>query len=166
MTKERKIMFREMVRKQKHLTQDEIVSLLKTEKRGVLSVIGDEEYPYGVPMNHWYNEKDGNIYFHCGTGVSSHRNESLAKHDKVSFCVVGPAEHQNDWVYKVKSVIVFGRMEMIEDKDTIIDIVTELAHKFTDDNEYIKKEMDSSLHRTLLLKLNVEHICGKWVEES
>lgn len=159
-------MFREMVRKQKHLTQEEIIELLKTEKRGVLSVIGDEGYPYGVPMNHWYNEADGNIYFHCGTGVSSHRNESLAKQDRVSFCVISAPEHQNDWVYKLKSVIVFGRMEMIEDKETIKKAVTELAHKFTDDDRYIQKEMDTSLHRTLLLKLNVEHICGKWVEES
>ncbi|MBQ8315851.1 MAG: pyridoxamine 5'-phosphate oxidase family protein [Lachnospiraceae bacterium] len=59
-------MFRELLRKNKQLSDEECVELLKNETRGVLSVIGDEGYPYGMPMNHWYNEEDGAIYFHCG----------------------------------------------------------------------------------------------------
>ena len=31
--------------------------------RGVLSVLDDNGYPYGIPMNHWYNEEDGKLYF-------------------------------------------------------------------------------------------------------
>ena len=47
-------MFREMTRKKQLLSQERIVEILKEEKRGVLSVIGDEGYPYGVPVNYWY----------------------------------------------------------------------------------------------------------------
>jgi nitroimidazol reductase NimA-like FMN-containing flavoprotein (pyridoxamine 5'-phosphate oxidase superfamily) len=49
-------MFRELVRKNKELTKDECRKILTEEKRGVLSVIGDNDYPYGMPMNHFYNE--------------------------------------------------------------------------------------------------------------
>ena len=55
-------MFRELVRKNKQLSHEECIAILKEETRGVLSVLGDNDYPYGMPMNHWYNEEDGNIY--------------------------------------------------------------------------------------------------------
>ena len=158
-------MFRELVRKNKQMPHEECIELLKTEKRGVVSVLGDNDYPYGTPMNHWYNEEDGCIYFHCGKG--GHRTESLQKHDKVSFCVFNQGvREEGEWTYKVKSVIVFGKIEIIEDKETIIDITTKLSLKFTGDVEYIKKEIENHLHRTLLLKLTPEHICGKNVVES
>ena len=55
-------MFRELIRKNKQLPEQEVIEILKEEKRGVLSVLGDDGYPYGTPMNHWYNEEDGKIY--------------------------------------------------------------------------------------------------------
>ena len=52
-------MFREMVRKKQQLTREEAIELLKKEPRGVLSLLGDDGYPYGVPIDHWYNSEDG-----------------------------------------------------------------------------------------------------------
>jgi len=157
--------FRELTRKNRQISMEECIEILKSEKRGVLSVIGDEGYPYGAPMNHWYNEEDGCLYFHCGKG--GHRNDSLEKCDKVSFCVYdGGYREEGQWALKIKSVIVFGRMEIIDDAETIIDITTKLSYKFTDDSEYIRKEIEANLHRTLLLRLKPEHICGKKVVEA
>ena len=48
-------MFRELTRKKQKLSMEECLQILKSEKRGVLSVNGDNDYPYGMPMNHWYN---------------------------------------------------------------------------------------------------------------
>ena len=63
-------MFRELLRKKQKLTESECIDLLINEKRGVLSVCGDNGYPYGMPMNHFYNESDGCIYFHTGKRVT------------------------------------------------------------------------------------------------
>ena len=52
-------MFREVTRKKQCLTKDKIIEILRTEKRGGLSVMGDEGDPYGVPINYWYNEENG-----------------------------------------------------------------------------------------------------------
>ncbi len=158
-------MFRELVRKNKQLSQEECIRLLTEETRGVLSVLGDDDYPYGMPMNHFYNPEDGKIYFHCGN--VGHRLEALQKHDKVSFCVYDKGYREDGhWAYKVKSVIVFGRMEIIDDMDKIVDITTKLSYKFIQDDEYIKGEIASSGHRTLLLQINPEHMCGKFVTEA
>ena len=158
-------MFRELTRKQKKLPQGECIEILKNETRGVLSVLGEGDYPYGTPMNHFYNDADGSIYFHCGN--IGHRLEALRKHDKVSFCTYDRGyRKEGEWAWNVRSVIVFGRVEIIDDPDTIADITTKLSLKFTQDIEYIQKEIKQHAHRTLLLKLTPEHMCGKLVNES
>lgn len=158
-------MFRELIRKNKQLPEEECVRLLKTETRGVLSVNGDDGYPYGVPMNHYYNDEDGCIWFHCGEG--GHRLDALTQSDKVSFCVYERGTRADgDWAYDVRSVIVFGRVELIRDRDTIVEIATRLSRKFTQDEDYIRREIEQHVHRTVLLKLTPEHICGKRVKEA
>ena len=158
-------MFREMKRKNKAITKEECIKLLKNEKRGVLSVIGDGGYPYGVPMNHFYNEEDGCLYFHTGKG--GHRNESLFKNNKASFTVYDSGYKENgDWALHIKSVIVFGEAELIEDAEIIKNITRKLSYKFTSDDAYIDKEIKAFLNETVLLKLNIKHMCGKLVKES
>ena len=158
-------MFRELERKQKQLSPEECACILKTEKRGVLSVCGDNGYPYGMPMNHWYNEEDGMIWFHCGN--TGHRLDALKKDDRVSFCVYDEGyRNPGQWALTIKSVIVFGRIEIIDDPEKIVEITTKLSYKFTQDEAYIRKEIEQYAHRALLLALVPEHICGKLVEES
>ncbi len=158
-------MFRELIRKNKQLSYDECIYIMKNETRGVLSVNGDDGYPYGMPMNFFYNDTDGCIYFHCGK--TGHRIDSLNKSDKVSFCVYDKgAKEEFDWAYNVKSVIVFGRVEIVEDLATIEDITFKLSLKFTSDKEYIEKEIKEHGNKTLLIKLKTEHICGKLVKEA
>ena len=49
---------------------------------------------------------------------------------------------------------------------SVAEITTKLSHKFTQDDSYIKKEIEQNVHRTLLLVLSIEHICGKKVVEA
>jgi len=158
-------MFRELARKNKQISMEECVEILNQEKRGVLSVLGDEDYPYGMPMNHWYDEENGIVWFHCGK--VGHRLDALRRHDKVSFCVYDQGyREEGDWALNIRSVIVFGRMEIVDDMDTIVDVTTRLSHKFTLDDAYIQKEIQQSAKGTLLLRLVPEHICGKRIKES
>ena len=158
-------MFRELVRKKKQLSQEACLYILRTERRGVLSVIGDDGYPYGTPMNHFYNDDDGCIYFHCGK--LGHRLDALRACDKVSFCVYDRGVAQpGDWALDVNSVIVFGRVEIIDDLKQIEDITTKLSRLFVQDEDYIRAEIEGHAHLTLLLKLRPEHICGKQVHEA
>ena len=158
-------MFRALDRKNQQLSVEDCVHVLKTERRGVLSVLGDEGYPYGMPMNHWYEEGSGAIWFHCGK--SGHRLDALKTCDKVSFCVYDQGQrNEGEWAWKVKSVIVFGRVEMIDDPEKVAEITTKLSHEFTQDEEYIQREIRAAAHKTLLLRLLPEHICGKLVTEA
>ena len=158
-------MFRELKRKNKQVPHEECIRLLKKELRGVLSVLGDDGYPYGSPMNYWYNEEDGCIYFHSAR--VGHRPEALKKHDKVSFCVCDEGYHEEgDWALTITSVIVFGKIELITDVDTVVDICTRLSYKYTQDEEFINGELKMFSRGTLLMKMTPEHICGKKVREA
>ena len=158
-------MFREIVRKKQALTLDECKEILKNEPRGVLSLIGDDGYPYGVPINYYYNEDDGHIYFH--SGKSGHKVDALRACNKASFCVYdGGYRNEGDWALNIKSIIVFGRIQIVEDFDKAMDICRKLSFKFTDDSEYIEKEIASFGKNTLCLELVPEHITGKRIKES
>mgnify|MGYP003304550953 CR=1 FL=1 len=109
--------------------------------------------------------ENGKIYFHCGN--VGHRLEALRKENKVSFCVYDKGfRRENEWAWNVKSVIVFGRMDVLSDAKLIMDICEKLSYKFTDDTAYIEKELKESTKNTLLLRLTPEHISGKLVNEA
>ena len=158
-------MFRNMVRFKQQIGEEECLRILKEEKRGVLSVLGDDGYPYGMPINHYYCEEDGKIYFHGG--MQGHKIDALRRCDKASFCVYDEGyREEGDWALHIKSVIVFGRVEFIEDRETIYRLSAELSRKFTQDEAYIQGELDRSGPRTLMFALVPEHMTGKLVNES
>jgi len=158
-------MFRELSRKKQQLSHAECIEILKSEKRGILSVNGDDGYPYGTPMNHFYNEEDGKLYFHCGK--TGHRSDALKRDAKASFCVTDSGTPTPDhWALNFRSIIVFGTVKLIEDPKKIVEITTKLCHKFTRDEAYINHELEHFAKATLLLELTPEHLCGKTVNES
>lgn len=158
-------MFREMMRFKQQLTQEECVKILKEEPRGVLSVLGDGDYPYGMPINQYYCEEDGKLYFH--SGMKGHKIDAMKRHDKASFCTYDSGfRREGEWALNIKSVIVFGRIEIIEDRDRIYEIARKLSYKFTDDETYIEREIKHSGPRTLMFALVPEHMSGKIVNEA
>lgn len=158
-------MFRELTRKNKQISTEECIEILVRERRGVLAVSGDGGYPYAMPMNYLYNTDDGCIYFHTGRG--GHRLDALLRSPKVSFCICeNGCRAAGEWAYTVRSVIAFGKVEIIDDTEQVREIATRLSHKFTNDEDYIKSEIDKYATATLLLKLTPEHICGKRVVEA
>ena len=157
-------MFREVVRKKQALEKEECIRILKEEKRGVLAVLGDDAYPYAVPVNHYYCEEDGHLYFHGGK--SGHRVDAVRRHGKVSYCVYdGGTRQEGEWWLRFKSVIVFGTIREVEDKEKILDISRRLSLKFTQDLDYIEEEVRRSGPGTALLELIPEHMTGKAVNE-
>ena len=158
-------MFRKLAKANKAISHEACIELLKNQKRGVLSVLGDDDYPYGMPLNHFYDEETGKIYFHSGN--YGHRKDAIQKHDKVSFCVLSdPQPVEGQWGLDLQSVIVFGRMKIITELDVVKDVSRKLSFKFTQDQEWIEKEIEAFAKATIILELTPEHMSGKFVNES
>ena len=158
-------MFRPMRRIKQQLSKEECVQILNKEVRGVLSVLGDSGYPYGVPINFYYSENENKIYFHGSR--EGHKIDSIKNCDKVSFCVFGkgaPSETKKGLDYK--SVIVFGRIKILEDREKTIDICRQLSQQFDFGEDYIEEEIRKFAQFVMVLELTPEHITGKLVNES
>ena len=158
-------MFRPMRRFKQLISDEECKEVLRSESRGVLSVIGDEGYPYGIPMDHWYSETDGKLYFHCAR--EGHKLDAIRQCNKVSYCVMDKGFRKDgEWALNIRSVVIFGRIKIVDDEEKRIEIGTNLCRKFTDDESYIEHEVKNALPRALCLELTPEHITGKLVNES
>ena len=152
-----------MRRKHRQLSEEECIQILISEPRGVLAVLGDYDYPYTVPMSHVY--VDGKIYFHGAQ--TGHKNDAVKKYEKVSYCVIDKGVKAEDsWWYTFKSVVVFGKIKIITDRDEKIDKLTKLGDKFFPTHEETVDEINRLLDKTEVFEITVDHMSGKLVEEK
>ena len=152
-------MFRKMRRSHQQMPDDEVKKVLENASYGTLAVIGDNGYPYAVPVNFvYYNDK---IYFHCAK--SGHKIDSINENSKVSFCIVGEEEViPEKYTTYYKSVIVFGNAKTVIDDKLKREAVTALAKKyvpFSDDE--IKKEVDSFFNPLCVVEISIDSVTGK-----
>ena len=150
-----------MRRHRQQLSQEECVEILTNEPRGVLALLGDDDYPYAIPMSHVY--VDGKIYFHGA--MTGHKNDAVKKHDKASYCVMDKGV-KTDWWYTFRSVIVFGRIRTLTDRDEKIDKLTHIGDKFFPTHDETVSEINKLLDRTEVFEITIEHMTGKVVEEN
>lgn len=73
-----------MRRKRQQLSNEEAVSILNRSTSGTLALLGDNDYPYAVPISFVY--ADGRIYFH--SALAGHKVDAIRHCDKASFCVI------------------------------------------------------------------------------
>lgn len=154
-----------MRRFKQQISNEECIEILKNEPRGILSLLGDDGYPYGIPMSHFYDEKDGKIYFHGAK--EGHKIDAIKNYEKASFCVYDKGyRKEGEWALNIKSVVAFGKIKLINDIKKAEEICSNLVKKFTDDQEYLEKELANALSRVQCLEFTIEHMTGKLVNES
>ena len=158
-------MFRPMRRIKQQLPDEEALEVLKNAKRGVLSVIGDEGWPYGIWLNPHYREADGRIYFHGAK--EGHKIDSLRKDNRVTFTAIDEGvRDEGGWAYTFRSIVVFGHIEFVENHEFALELCRELARRFKPSEEDIEKEIQMAGARVQVLCLVPEHITGKRVHEA
>ena len=152
-------MFRKMRRAAQELSVAECTQILKNGDDGVLSVLGDDDYPYGVPINYFY--EDGKIYLHCAK--SGHKIDAIKKHDKVSFCVIDKHKVLPEfYATQYSSVIAFGRAAVMDDADKMREAVRRLALKFCPgDEKGVDAEIVKDFPALAMIEITIEHMTGK-----
>lgn len=158
-------MFRKMRRFKQQVPEETCIEILKREPRGVLAVLGDDGYPYTVPLDFYYDESDGKIYFHGAK--EGHKLDAIAKCDKVSFCVMDQGfKKDGDWALNITSVVVFGRIKPVDDFEKTKEKVCKLGLKYHPTAQAVEIEWENAKNRVLCLELTPEHMTGKLVNEK
>lgn len=158
-------MFRKMRRKKQEISHEECLPILKAERRGVLSVMGDEGYPYAIPMNFYYEEKEEKIYFHCA--AEGHKIDAVKKCNKGCFTTWNRGyKEEGDWAFHVTSVIAFGKMKIIDDRSVVMEKLRRLALKYYPTKEEAEEEISKNGAGPQMIVFHIEHLTGKRVKEK
>ena len=156
-------MFRKMRRFKQQLSEEECLEILKTAKRGVLAVLGDEGYPYAVPLDFVY--EDGKIYFHCAK--EGHKLDAILREPKCSFCVLSDGVPEPDsWWFHFSSVISFGKIAILEDPEAVREKLILLGRKYMPTEAEIQADIIKNGPKAYVLELTIEHMTGKRVKEN
>ena len=147
-----------MRRKDKALSEEDMIQVLNAASYGVLSTISEDGAPYGVPINYVY--KDGKIYFH--SALVGHKLDNIKLNNTVSFCVVTDVGTIPDkFTTKYKSVIISGTANEIDEdgKEEAFKLFLErFSSNFMESGmDYINKAGGSAR----IFQIDVKHISAK-----
>ena len=152
-------MFRELIRKKKQIPQEDCIALLKSENRGVLSVNGDDGYPYATPVN--YIVVNDTVYIH--SAPYGYKMECLEKSRKCCFSVIVSAQIIASKITAAfESVIITGDVAIVTDeteKRTALEAFVTQKHPGYEDIGF--KMIDKLFHKTALLRIDAKEMTGK-----
>ena len=153
------MVFREMRRKRQLLSEAESIGILESATSGTLALLGDNGYPYAVPVSYVYN--DGKLYFH--SALSGHKVDAIRNCDKASFCVIAQdVVNPEKYTTFFRSVIAFGRIHIIEDEGEKLTAARLLGNRYNpNQDEALQKEIESGLSHMLSIRFDIEHLTGK-----
>jgi hypothetical protein len=148
-----------MRRRDRELSEAEALDLLARSEFGVLATVGPDGWPYAVPVNHAL--VDGALLIHCAT--AGHKLDNLAFEARVSYCVVTQAEVlPEELATRYESAIAFGRAVRLEDEAERRAALRAFGLRFAAQHpESVHREIEKDLFRTVVLRLDLEHVTGK-----
>ena len=152
-------MFRDMRRKKQQLSEDECLAILDAATSGVLAVLGDDGYPYGVPLS--FARVGRQLVFH--SAAQGHKIDAVKAHPQASFTVVAqddvvPSEYNTHF----RSVIAFGQVRIVEDRDEKLALLRALGERYWPGHDAeLEAEIAPRFDRMHVLAFDIEHLTGK-----
>lgn len=134
-------------------------NILESGEYGFLSTVSEDGSPYCIALSHILLDKA--IYFHCA--VQGHKIDNIRRDNRVCYTVVGRTKVvQAEFTTEYESAVVFGRAEIIDDKQEKLHAMLKICEKYTP--EFIDKAEEiilQAMDRMLIGKITVERITGK-----
>ena len=148
-----------MRRKRQQLDEGTCRSILERMTSGVLALRGEGGYPYAVPLS--YVLCGEHIYFH--SAPAGHKVDAIRGDARASFCVVERDEVKaEEFTTYFRSVIVFGKVRLVEDEDEKMAAIRALAAKYSPEEETGReREIGKEFPHLLMIDMNIEHLSGK-----
>ena len=152
----------EMRRAKQRLSPEESLAILEKGSSGVLA-LWDGEEPYAVPLSYVYH--GGKLYFHCAR--AGRKLVAIKVCPRASFCVVAADDViPEKYTTAYRSVIVSGRLRIIEDEAEMVPALRLLAAKYNPlQGEVLDNKIAEGIPRMFMLELRADEISGKQGKE-
>lgn len=148
-----------MRRKDREITdRKEILDIINSAKVMRIAFF-DEEYPYVLPFNFGYEEKDGRLYFYIHTATEGRKNTLIGRNNKVAFELDICHDYvQGSTTSLYESVVGNGTMTEIIDTEEKLSALSLILKQY---GEITYKADSSCAARTRVHRLSVNEISGK-----
>ncbi|MBZ4673396.1 MAG: putative flavin-nucleotide-binding protein [Spirochaeta sp.] len=136
--------------------------LTEKETLAILACLGDDSYPYAIPLNYVY--LDNKLYMH--SAQQGHKVDAIANHRKVSFTVVGQDRIvSKEYTTYFSSVIAFGKARLAEG-DEYTRAFTAFADKYASDRPKQERiEQIRECRQAIIIAIDIDHLSGKQAKE-
>jgi nitroimidazol reductase NimA-like FMN-containing flavoprotein (pyridoxamine 5'-phosphate oxidase superfamily) len=147
-----------MRRSDRAISREEALILLKQAEYGILSTVGEDGCPYGVPLS--FALIGESLYFH--SAMEGRKLDNLTNQPCVSFCIVGNTQVLSArFTTAFESVIVSAKASEVfgtEKQAALEALIDKYSADFkTEGLAYIEK----SQAKTRVIRLAIESITGK-----
>ncbi|MDE5629771.1 MAG: pyridoxamine 5'-phosphate oxidase family protein [Muribaculaceae bacterium] len=151
-------MERKMRRFKQQLDVAAAEAILLQAGNGILSLVGIDGEPYGVPISFTF---DGERYIYFHSAVKGYKIDCIKSNPNCSFCVVGqdlivPEEFTSYF----RSVIVNGTIQILSEHDEILKGLKLLCEKYSPGIDPTS-EISKCINHVAVLRLDIENITGK-----
>jgi uncharacterized protein len=156
-------MLQKMRRTDREISDPKEILLIMKQAQVCRIAISDNNLPYIVPLN--FGIQPGNpmvLYFHCAP--QGRKLDIIRRNNRACFEVeintkIITGKEACDWSMQYRSVIGFGRLEIVQSDEEKIHGLNVLMEHYAGDGPF---EYDPKLlARMVVLKLIVEEISGK-----
>ena len=145
-------------RKDREITTREAIEILDSAEYGVLSTVGKDGQPYGVPLSYVY--RNSSIYFHCA--LIGQKLDNIADNPRVSFCVVGKTKVLPfKFATEYESAVAFGLASEVygnERYNALVWLLEKYCPDFVDEGKQYIGLKDKA---TKVIKIEISHVSGK-----
>jgi uncharacterized protein len=152
-------MVHDMRRIDRALSEDEARRILARADHGFLATVGEDGWPYAVPVNHVL--AGDLLYIHCA--LSGHKLDNLAHEERVAYSAIAHAEiSPKEVTTRYESAIAFGRAGVVADPGEKLKALELLGNRFCAGFEAeVQEEILKDGAKTLVVRIRIERITGK-----
>ncbi len=149
---------REMRRKDRELSPELALRILKDNNHGVLSLVLPDGTPYGVPLNYGFDQSK--IIMHAA--LVGLKMDAIANHPRGCFTVIHKAEVDSANLQTFyASALAFGPLEVITDPvEKRAYLIKLLAHYHISETD-AQKALEVDTPYTSVIVLSIEQLTGK-----
>ena len=147
-----------MRRKDRQVSAEVAMEYLKASVYGVLSTVGPDGEPYGIPLTYAVEEGGKSLVFHCAR--DGYKLDCFAVNPRAHFVAVQETNVlPEEFSIEYKSVMVSGNLEEIEDREEKIRCAQVVGDKYStiSSEGYANRAVD----KIRVFRLKIEHISGK-----
>jgi nitroimidazol reductase NimA-like FMN-containing flavoprotein (pyridoxamine 5'-phosphate oxidase superfamily) len=152
----------EIRRKERKITHQEALEIIRAAEHGVLATVNAKNQPCTVCLNHLLAD-NGTLYFH--SGPAGEKLDNIRNNPEVSYFVTGVSDVIYDqFTTAYSSAVVNGMASIVEDPDEKLEALTALVRRYSSDAipaDVVTKFINDGVGYVTIFKLEPAQITGK-----